>query len=364
MSRTDVVIPIDPLLLPISDDAPSGVPMRYEPEYDQIREARREDDASLPSGIWQSTLKRGDWATVEQLATDVIRKRSKDLMIAVWLGEAWQQRHGLAGLEAALALLTELSERFWDTVHPQIRDGDLSFRAGPLEWAARAYAETLVIGVPLIGDDAAGDVGRITLADWQALTRKQLLTGTSKTAKAEQEEAKQTAKQYADAIRTLAGNGLRRNAERLAASRAWLAKLDDRYTEHMGNEAPSFAALRETIDQMMQVVQEFIAMQPAPEPPPPPVVAAAEPTPAASQPDPAPAMTATQLNNPVSRDDAYRQLLLIADYLSKTEPHSPVPYLIYRAVEWGQKPLRDLLAELISSDAEARRLWSLLGVLP
>jgi type VI secretion system protein ImpA len=41
-----------------------------------------------------------------------------------------------------------------------------------------------------------------------------------------------------------------------------------------------------------------------------------------------------------------------------------VPYLINRAVAWGQKPLRDLLAELISSDAEARRLWTLLGVLP
>lgn len=67
---------------------------------------------------------------------------------------------------------------------------------------------------------------------------------------------------------------------------------------------------------------------------------------------------------PASRDEAYRQLALIANYLAKSEPHSPVPYLINRAVEWGQKPLRDLLSELISADAEARRLWALLGVLP
>ena len=40
---------------------------------------------------------------------------------------------------------------------------------------------------------------------------------------------------------------------------------------------------------------------------------------------------------PQGREDAYRQLRGIADYLARTEPHSPVPYLIYRAVEWGEK---------------------------
>lgn len=67
---------------------------------------------------------------------------------------------------------------------------------------------------------------------------------------------------------------------------------------------------------------------------------------------------------PTSRDEAYRQLALVAEYLAKTEPHSPVPYLINRAVEWGQKQLRDLLTELINADPESRRLWPLLGVLP
>jgi len=56
-------------------------------------------------------------------------------------------------------------------------------------------------------------------------------------------------------------------------------------------------------------------------------------------------------------------LLLIAEYLARTEPHSPVPYLIRRGVEWGNKPLSELLGELISADAESRRLWTLLGVL-
>lgn len=54
---------------------------------------------------------------------------------------------------------------------------------------------------------------------------------------------------------------------------------------------------------------------------------------------------------------------LIAEYLARTEPHSPVPYLIKCGVEWGNKPLSELPGELMSADAESRRLWTLLGVL-
>lgn len=79
-----------------------------------------------------------------------------------------------------------------------------------------------------------------------------------------------------------------------------------------------------------------------------------------SQPTAAPAQV---FQEPANREEAYRQLLVIAGYLARTEPHSPVPYLIRRGVEWGNKPLSELLGELISADAESRRLWTLLGVL-
>ncbi len=74
-------------------------------------------------------------------------------------------------------------------------------------------------------------------------------------------------------------------------------------------------------------------------------------------------VAAQVLREPANREEAYRQLLLIAEFLARTEPHSPVPYLIRRGVEWGNKPLSELLGELISADAESRRLWTLLRVL-
>ncbi|WVV47076.1 type VI secretion system ImpA family N-terminal domain-containing protein [Pseudomonas sp. NA13] len=77
---------VSQLLEPISAESPCGPDLRYEPEYDQLRELRREDDTSLPTGVWQSSIKRALWPDLERLATTLLLERSKDLMISAWLG--------------------------------------------------------------------------------------------------------------------------------------------------------------------------------------------------------------------------------------------------------------------------------------
>jgi len=343
------------LLEPITDSQPCGSNIRHQPEYDSLREARREDDESLPTGVWQADLKRADWIAVERLANEILSRKSKDMMVAVWLGEAWLHRHGFAGLTAGLNLLANLCERFTDELHPQPQDGDLSWRSSPLEWLVRRYAEVLLIRVPLLGE-VGQEFAKFSFADWQQLQRSLLIGSDSKKAKAEREAAQATQRQLNDALRMLPGVQFRQNLLWLTESRAALARLEAWSDIQLAFDSPSFTPLRQTIEQLTTLMQEFLAMHPATPPQP-----AVDESPFFTEEAP-PAVAPGRA--PGSRDEAYRQLALIAEYLAKTEPHSPVPYLINRAVEWGQKPLRDLLAELISSDAEARRLWTLLGVLP
>jgi hypothetical protein len=42
--------------------------------------------------------------------------------------------------------------------------------------------------------------------------------------------------------------------------------------------------------------------------------------------------------DPQSRADALRRLAAVAAYFRRTEPHSPVSYLVQRAVRWGEMP--------------------------
>jgi type VI secretion system ImpA family protein len=63
-----------------------------------------------------------------------------------------------------------------------------------------------------------------------------------------------------------------------------------------------------------------------------------------------------------SRAEAYRRLAEAADYLLRTEPHSPTPYLVRRAVAWGGMSLGELLEELVQSDSDLKSIYTLLGM--
>ena len=75
--ESDFRFDIDRLLSPISADNPTGESLRYDPVYDQIRALRREDDATLPQGVWKYEQKRADWPAVEALCLKLLETRSE-----------------------------------------------------------------------------------------------------------------------------------------------------------------------------------------------------------------------------------------------------------------------------------------------
>src|SRR5579863_3513544 len=123
----------DDLLNPISGENPSGANLRYAPVYDKIKEARRQDD-DAPQGEWQHERKVADYKQVIKLAGDALATKSKDLQLAAWLTEALLRTDGFSGLLAGLKLLQGLVETFWDSLYPELEDGDAEFRAAPLDW--------------------------------------------------------------------------------------------------------------------------------------------------------------------------------------------------------------------------------------
>jgi type VI secretion system protein ImpA len=77
------------LLAPIAGENPAGEDLYYDKVFDQIKEARREDDDDLPEGdMVLAQKKKADHRAVIKLAGDALAKRSKDLRLAGWLVEA------------------------------------------------------------------------------------------------------------------------------------------------------------------------------------------------------------------------------------------------------------------------------------
>jgi type VI secretion system ImpA family protein len=93
-----------------------------------------------------------------------------------------------------------------------------------------------------------------------------------------------------------------------------------------------------------------------------------------SQPEPQPTPAVVQTMNAVAeqaihrdpkqgiqtREEAYALLAEIANFLARIEPHSPVPYLLQRAIAWGGMSLQELLPELLNDQSALKDVGHLL----
>ncbi len=121
------------ILNPVPGESPGGADLRYDPVYDKIKEARREEE-DLDQGDWKHERKVADWPLTSKLCEEAIATRSKDLQLAAWLAEAAIRQRGFGGLLEGIALIHGLVEKFWDNLYPELEDGDAEFRATPLDW--------------------------------------------------------------------------------------------------------------------------------------------------------------------------------------------------------------------------------------
>lgn len=370
-------------------EGPAGPSLRYDPVYARIREARTEEDASLPMGEWTRPLKKADWRAAEMLCTELLQRRSKDLQVAAWLTEAWLHRHGIDGLIAGARLLEGLVREFWEGVHPRIGDdGDADMRAAAFVWANDTLAQVLLMRVPLLAwPDFSPPF--INLGDWQrALTTE---FGSGAGASSGNAKAKGNAKEVAEepSAQTVSRQDILDRAMRELHA---LAALDDRVAlaaeawrdltalldERMGIDAPSLSKVAEMLARMRQALRSLLQErdprdQPEPValPPPPAYVLEDEmsETPLTISP-PHIAVVSTPLPQAAangrigSRAEAYQLLELAAEYLLREEPHSPTPYLVNRAVAWGRMPLPQLMQEVLREDGDLNRFFSIIGVRP
>ncbi|HEU4576828.1 MAG TPA: hypothetical protein VFS67_01140, partial [Polyangiaceae bacterium] len=64
------------------------------------------------------------------------------------------------------------------------------------------------------------------------------------------------------------------------------------------------------------------------------------------------------------RARAYAQLAELADMLLRVDPHSPTPYLIKRAVAWGELSTAQLYQELFVRCEGRLSIFELMGIHP
>jgi type VI secretion system ImpA family protein len=347
---------LDALLAPISPERPAGEPLRYSGVYDAIQEARREDDPSLPRGIWKSSLKRADWNGVMVTAMEALETRSKDLQLAVWLLEAWVHVHGVAGVVRGLELLRGLCEVYWDDLHPLPEGGDLEYRLAPLHWLNEKLS--LVLKQLPVSRPEGEETPAYNLLDWEsALRLENLQRGGGMAGTAEVAGNAVTLPRLMASV-AITGSGfyaavledVRYCLEQVREIEALLDRRSGRDAPNLHRFAANLAALEQfSLRILTERAERGEEVFPAAE------------LPAGYEPEPE--SLPLYAESPIrSRAEAYRRLGEAADYLLRTEPHSPAPYLVKRAIAWGGMSLAELLIELLGGNNDLKTVYNLLGI--
>lgn len=359
-------IDIESLLNPISESAPSGTWLKYDPLYAQIQEARKEDENLGDQGVWTAKQKKADWPLVRRLCADALKKQTKDLQIAVWLLEAWTTLDGYDGLNAGLDLLTRLSAGFWDTVFPEIEDGDMEYRVSPVTWLAEKYPVKLK-ALPLTSPKGGAgltilDRENATIFDQNVRKNPSLIEETDMSTQVTLDKFNQSERETSDEFYLdLAG----KLVAVLESARGLEAELDAR----CGNDAPSMRIFKKLLEEAQQYVGGVLKRRGHGGD------AGDNDTDEAAESDGSGSGTtsgggATSGGGGMlggggivqSREAAYDQIRAATAYLKQIEPHSPVPYLIERALKWGKMSLPELLGELIADDSNRGAIMGLLGI--
>ncbi len=277
---------------PIPGDEVAGVSVRYEPEYEVISA-----EMSKLEGLEGEEVK---WSVVTEHATALLRDKTKDVLIAVYLAAALYEQEGLPGLNCGIKMLHQMCETFWEQAFPEVTR--LRARRSALSWFSERMEAQLQAKLEWTGDElkAAQDCFA-SLEAFRAYVYEPLDNDDGM-------------------------GGIARN-------------LRERSTQ-----AEGLGAATESDD----------GAEAAP---------ASDESAVVAQPGATAPQAAVADGKIHTREQAFAKLAEINQFLTKTEPHSPIGPLLSRAIRWSSMEFDDVFNELMQADSDALdRMRAQLGI--
>ena len=342
---TPETLDIEALLAPIPGEEPAGgaVPFALRDRLDQARKEVNPDDFDPKDPRRPAEAKLADWTGIVAGATDALQKTTKDLTLVARLIEAETHLRGFAGLRDGLRLLRRLTDEAWDRIRPVIEEPeDIEVRAAAINWLDDADRGARFPSTIRAARLIESPIGSLSWLEWN-----------------QSKKSPAAAELVEKAVNDAPRDACQRIAEDLDEVAAELVLLLGLFNDKMGRAAPGLIQVRQAALECQTLAHQVLERKgPAPITA---VEAEAEPGAEATSP--------TEAGGPVgvgrivaNRAQAYQRLLEVADALQAIEPHSPIPYVIRRAIALGQLPFPDLMKALISDAAVLSEMSRNLGI--
>jgi type VI secretion system protein ImpA len=360
---SEEIIQLDSLLQPIAEDNPAGVDIREDTtptsSYYTIKDARSAARAAERTNIFDNDSNEANqhWRKILELAPDILQNHAKDLEVASWYTEALARHYGFQGLRDGFKLIHGLIKQYWDGLYPLPDEDGVETRVASLTGLNGEGAEGVLIApIRNIEITQGHEPGPFTYWKYQqALDIEKIIDEEARSEKASKlgfsnDDIERAVSESSDTFFVNMRDDIRDSIDTYRE----IGRLLDEYCGI--NDSPPTSNIINILEDCLGVINH-IGKHKMPDD-----ITIDMDTDSHQEDSPADPASA-QISGPVnSRADAFKKLMEISAYFRKTEPHSPISYILERAVKWGGMPLEDLIKELIP-DSTARGLYgSLTGI--
>lgn len=383
------MVEIDRLLTPISEQSPTGAYLKldrsayrslrnnYNAAQSSFRQLIETPDASSDEALLAAN--HTNWQQLRESTLEALTDSTKDVELLGWyISSQLFTDQPYQNLADSTKVLTGCVEQFWPQLHPTLPENKIKsddeqgksrelaeFRIKPLLQLVGESNDSTALFMPL---QLIGLIDDITFGDYLRAERSGSLAALKERAlQLFSRDVEQTLMLLAESYQNFsqAESAIAEQCQQVGVN-----PISFRFVK--ANIVDSVNALRYLteekfatwpLDDDLNPRQEQIIEQAptAPDPVTSESVAQALPTTQTTQhSDPAPAAAAAQVapaaqpisaGQVASRDQAFKQLRELSEFFKQTEPHSPIPFLLERAIRWGYMSLPELLEEMTAGNS-------------
>ncbi|MCW7551127.1 type VI secretion system ImpA family N-terminal domain-containing protein [Endozoicomonas gorgoniicola] len=373
------------LCSPVSEDHPAGEYLKSNRQlYRPLRNVYNVAQTSLhklslnpdPSELEELLIvNQENWSELETMLLDILQTNSRDLECLVWLAMAQLfSDQPYIRLARVLNFLEQVVQTFWPAVQPLLPDEKIhssdeqgiareraELQSRPLKLLFGESEDSCQIAVPLRMLPLIGDIDYVRYQRDEAELVKQLQESPSDILNSEDEIVKRinSMQDVIDALDALdktlqscfgelnmAAPGSRFFRKQMDANLNAMQNLTNGIIEPWPLDA------RKALESEQEISEKEATL-----------------TVGLSDSDAESGVNGngsgidSTLAPGFGRNQAFHQLRSLADFFQKTEPQSPVSYLLEKTIRWGYTPLPDLMHELLQgNEALLGRVTDLTGM--
>lgn len=360
---TQETIDISALLEPVSEESPAGSDIREDTSatspYSTIKDARNSARTAERNNLFADNNSEANenWNIIRKLAPEILKTQAKDLEIASWYTEALLRQHGYAGLRDGFKLIHQLIEQYWDNLFPMPDEDGLETRVASLTGLNGEGGEGVLMA-PIRNVDITEGQHPGPFNYWryqQALDVQKISDEDNRNEKASKlgfsmEDVDNAVTESSESFFV----NIRDDVQLCLNEYKAISQLLD---GHCGShDAPPVSNIKHVLEDCLSAINHLGKHKF-------PVAAAADETAEGAEGLGTSGSGSSITSGPVkNRADAFRQLSEISAFFRKTEPHSPISYILQKAVKWGDMSLAELVQELIPDNSSREYFGSLTGI--